>query len=110
MLVNPGIDPVHPCYIANNSDQVSEVSSCLIVGIVARAIRSRYVEIDRFQVHRQIRAAWVNVSCRPTSYNRSGLSIPCEEPIMVSQTKMVCHIRVFSAQSAADEPQDRPAL
>ena len=36
--------------------------------------------------------------------------IPCADPIMVSPTKTVCQIRLFRAQSAAEELQERPAL
>lgn len=36
--------------------------------------------------------------------------IPWAEPIMVSQTKTVCQTRLFRAQSAAEDSQERPAL
>lgn len=111
VFVDAGVQPVHPRDVADTTGEVGEVSGRLVVRIVARDKRAWQAKVHRVQIHRKISPTYAGVREQsPVHHKLQGACLPCAEPIMVSQMKTVCHIRVFKAQSAAEKSQGRPAL
>ena len=107
LLLDSCVYVVHSPYVANKSREVGEGSSNMEFRVITTWHWPRYTQIQRFHLNCEIGTAFFMSDIELVI---GGFDRPCGEPIISSQTKIVCQTRVFVIQSAISDPHGLPAL